>query len=447
MSDVFVITWSSDYVELRQVTSTGIWQPHTPPIRTYKLNRPTRPERLFSSDSGGGFYLALTDVFSDIEIDQPVWLLLPHNWIQTFHVQNPNFPNMEMQKAHLIWEAQQRLSSNIINYRILLPEDVSTPKITIHMVRDDIVETYVKAAEDANLEIAGIGCEPEWDTAYNFEVPQDLRDAIPADLLYAEHPEFDNHVSPMLSISLGVVVLLMALYIWLIPVDYTKTSLPVVPKKKTEIAIKDSVSLPIAKTDVLPETKVVEQQVKIEEPKKELSWFQKIFGSKDDADKGKKVKETEVVPDIPPVVTESISPVKQVVKNLPTEAVLQIAVITPFECRMEISGLVNPDAWIENLKQTTSQKQVNLIGKYASDGKQTSVIRIPTKDFKPEGKSKDIDQWKELTQKAGMNAKGRNASGTQDQALQLIESVWDNPAGFEKVYLISSKGHWEVTVQ
>jgi hypothetical protein len=362
---------------------------------------------------------------------------------------------MEMQNAHLIWEAQQRLSGNIINYRVLLPEDVSTPKIIINMVRDDVIETYVKEASAANIEIAGVGCEPEWDTAYNFEVPQDLRDAIPADLLYAESDDLDRHVSPFISIAVGIVVLILAFCIWLIPVDYSSAPSPVRLAKKTDTELVDSLSTPILKTEEVSEAKAVEPQVsieelKIEEPKKELSWFQKIFGSKDDAEKEEIVKRVEVVTEavIPEaIVTENISPINQVMKNLPTGAILQLAVITPIECRMEISGIINLEAWIQEFKLTTSHKQVNLIGKYTSDGKLTAVIRIPVTGFKPTNNSKDIDHWKELTGRVGMSAKGRSTSGTQEQALELIEAVWKNPGGFEKVYLMSNKGHWEVTVQ
>ncbi|NQU05603.1 MAG: hypothetical protein HQ568_05880 [Calditrichaeota bacterium] len=418
----------------------------------------------------------MSDIFNDIEIDQPVWLLLPSTWMQTFHIQNPHLSSQKMQNAHLIWEAQQRLSGEVINYRVLIPEDISTPEITINMVRDDAIDTYVKAAEAANLEIAGIGCEPEWDTEYNFEAPQDLRDALPADLLYAEDTVVNLIVSPVISISLAVVVLLIAVYIWLIPVEYTSAPVPMAFVKETEIIKKDTLTAlvsetkdvtaaEIEKTEIIKkntlttlvsetedvtEAEIEKTETKVEVIEQELSWFQKIFGSKDKVEESEKGDETvaEVkATSTTVVVADTLSPISMAVKILPTGAVIQLAVISPLECRLEISGIANPDAWTKEFRQATSYNKVSLIGKYTYEGKSTAVIRFPLSDFKPVKRSKDIDYWKGIAKKAGMNVKGRSASGGQSEALKLIESVWENPGGFEKVYLMSSNGHWIVTVQ
>lgn len=451
MSDVIVVTWSSDHLELRQVASTGTWQPHTPPIRTYELNRPTRPMRLFDADSGGSLHLALTDLFSDLEINQPVWLLLPHNWMQTFKIQTPKLSSPEMQRAHILWEAQQRLAGEIINYRVSFVDDLSKPKSTIHIVRGDVIETFEKAAVNADIEIAGIGYEPEWGMEYDFEIPSDLRENVSADILYTEGVVIKETVPPGLSIGIGVVILAMAfLFFAVLPTGFdTEYPLPVTTASlaldSTGAVVLDSTGVVVEeKTGEIETAEAVEKTVaEVKKP----GWWKSLFKSKE------KPGELEV----PAVATqerdsviaaaESSSPINRIVRFIPSGASVQLAVLSQVDCKLEISGLANPNAWLKDISKSPTLELVSLADSYECRGKNISVVRLLKVGWRSDTKARNLDKWTNIVSTSGMTPNGRSARGDMASALKLLDAVWAESCGFEKVYLAPENGQWLVTVQ
>jgi len=404
MSEVIIVTWAADQVELRQISSEGVWQPNVPPIRTIELNRPTRLDRLSQIDSGGGFHQALIHLFSDVEISLPVWLLMPNLWVQSFHVENPNLQTDEMQRSHFLWEAQQRISSDISSFKVHLPSDLTQPKPAIHMVRDEILELYNREIRKAGIEIAGIWVEPEWGTEYNFEMPSDFRDAVPADLIDiipAKHP---TTVPQFVPIIVGVAVLALAGYIWQIPSGEKP------PRKTRKVQEKPEMTVTMVSPDSMAavETDVAESELK------------PIPGA---------------------------SPVSQLVKALPSGTDIVFAVISPVDCKVEISGLQNVTAWLNNLKRSATFKSAQVAGTYTISGKSVSVIRLSQTGWQAGVKTKTIGNWEKLASSKGMKPSGRSAVGDYSAALALVDAVWSEPGGFEKVYLAPDKGRWVVTVQ
>ncbi len=404
MSEVIIVTWTADQVELRQVSSEGVWQPHEPPIRTIELNRPTRLDRLSQLDSGGGFHQALIHLFSDIEISLPVWLLMPNLWVQSFHVENPDLQTEEMQRSHFLWEAQQRISSDISSFKVLLPSDLTQPKPAIHMVRDEILELYIREVKKAGIEIAGIWVEPEWGTEYNFEMPSDFRDAVPADLIDIIPAKQPITVPQFIPIIVGIAALALAGYIWQIPVGEKPS------RKSREVQEQRE----IVGTTVSPDSITV-VETDIAESK-----FKPISGA---------------------------SPVSQLVKTLPSGTNIVFAVISPVDCKLEISGFQNVNTWLNNLKRSTPFKSARVAGKYTISGKSVSVIRLSQTGWQAGMKTKTIDHWNKLASSKGMKPSGRSAVGNYSAALALVDAVWSEPGGFEKVYLAPDKGRWVVTVQ
>ncbi len=401
MNEVIAVTWSADQVEIRQLPSEGVWQPHVPPIRTIELNRPTRIDRLTQLDSGGGFHQALLHLFADIEISLPVWLLLPNEWVQSFRVDNPNLQTDEMQRAHLLWEAQQRLSEDISRFMVYLPDDLTQPKSVIHMIRSDILNLYINESKKAGVEVAGIWVEPEWGKDYNFEIPSDFRDAIPADLIDIAPARPPVTVPNWVSIAVGVVALALAGYIWMIPTgERPRHKAASVQKQHEATATKES-----KEAGAVGQSETARQH-----------------GSPS-------------------------SPLNQLIESLPAGAKIEFAVISPVDCKAEISGLGNVQDWLKKLKRQTVFKSARIIKSYNVKGRSVSAFRLTRPGWNSKAIDRNVDNWKSMASAQGMKARGRSAAGGYKSALKLVNAVWLKPSGFEKIYLAPNKGQWVVTVQ
>jgi len=384
--------------------SEGVWQPHMPPIRTMELNRPTRLDRFKQVDSGAGLHQALIHLFEDVELTLPVWLLIPKEWVQIFHMENPNLHPEEMQRAHILWEAQQRLAGDINKYSVMIPKDLTTAKFTIYLIREDVIELFNKEANKANFEIAGIFCEPEWGSEYSFETPIDFREAIPANLIDTTPTRRKAHVPNFIPIIVGIAVLALTGYIW---------HLPTGEKPKTK-----------------PKTTVVKQDSSVS------------------TETGKFVQQEET-PTLKPTSTISGagSPLSQLLSSLPDGAGLQFAVVSPMDLKVEIAGLSDPSSWMKELKKSANFKSATIAGNYRIKGANITVIRLTDQGWQTRSGGKQVEKWIKTASSQGMNVKGTSARGNFASALKLAETLWAEPGGFEKLYLAPDKGQWIVTVQ
>ncbi|MDP8238136.1 MAG: hypothetical protein P9X24_03515 [Candidatus Hatepunaea meridiana] len=398
MSNIFVVNWTPDEVELRQVPSVGIYQPHIPTIRKTKLNRPTRSERFSHADSGGGFNEALRVLFSDIEVTQPVWFLIPRDWVQDFEVDNPNLDSDEMMRAHLIWEVQQRLSGDISDYKVYIPTDLKNAKLTLSITRGEVIEIYISAFQEIGIEIAGIRCEPDFGADYDFDKPEDFRDAVPADIIDSIDSiglKNQRKVSPIVIISLGAIILFAVIYIWVLPSDQS----------------------PLLESNSI-------EEIAIEET----------------ASSGSLIETT--------TLDENLSPVGQLTKFLPSTAALQFAVLSAVDCKFEINGLDDPNEWLNKFTEATTYKTVKLDENYQYGSQNVTTISLEQTEWKKiDGKTKSVEYWSKLSSAKGMEPHGRISRGNLSSALELIEAVWSEPGGFEKVYLTQDKEQWAVTIQ
>ncbi len=431
MSDVIIITWTSDKIELRQVPSEGIWQPPLQSIREYELNQPTRSERINKPDSGGGLHLALSSLFSDIEINLPICFLLPREWVQSFTVDNPNLKSDEMTRAQIIWEAQQRISGDISRFKVLLPTDLEAPKLTFHIVRLEIIDIYVDATGQAGIEIAGMMNEPEWGEPYNFEMPLDLRESVGIDTIDSSEVRPSVSIPPVLLIVLAVAALAVVSYIWILPlsrkpVEVTPDSLAVAQVADTGIA-------------AAPVTDITVEIAAEKEDKGGIFGF--LFGKK----KEKKTEKEEAA-ELKPI-TATGAPVNQIAGILPADAEIKLAVFSPVDARLEISGLTDPNSWLKEIKKSTVCKSVRLAGSYQSNGETVYVIEMGQPDWNPGERVKDFSGWSKLASSKGLKPKGRRARGDLASAQALIDEIWSSKAGYEKVLLAPDKDKWVVTVQ
>ncbi|NQT35086.1 hypothetical protein HQ587_07845 [bacterium] len=427
MSDVIIITWTTDKIELRQVPSEGIWQPPLQAIRECELNRPTRSERISKSDSGGGLHLALSSLFSDIEINLPIWFLLPREWVQTFTVDNPNLKSVEMTRAQIIWEAQQRISGDISRFKVLLPTDLEAPKLTFHMVRMEIIDIYVGATGQAGIEMAGIISEPEWGEPYNFEMPLDLRESVGIDTIDSSEVRPSVSIPPVLLIVLAVAALAVASYIWILPlsrkpVEVTPDSLAIAQVADTGIA-------------AAPVTDITVEIAAEKEDKRGIFGF--LFGKKK-----KKEEPAELKP-----ITATGAPVNQIAGLLPADAEIKLAVFSPVDARLEITGLNDPNTWLKEIKKSTVCKSAKLAGSYKSKGETIYVIEMGQPEWNPGERVKDFSGWSKLASSKGLKPKGRSARGDLASAQALIDEIWSSKAGYEKILLAPDKDKWVVTVQ
>ena len=435
MSDVFIVTWTPDNVELRQVKSVGTWELHMPPIRSFELNRPTRIDRLHDEDSGGGLHRALKDLFADIEVDLPIWLLLPGNWVQFFQADRIDLASDEMQLSNLMWAAQQRLSGDITRFRVVLPSDLSTPKLDVRMVQYTLIEAFNNAVMAAGIEISGIWYEPEWGTEYNFEIPRDLRESEPADILDTTARKPLISIPRGVFIAAGIVAVVLVVYFLLLPSGSEREPIAEgVPDSAAIAAVTGS-----ADSAVTPEVSVT--QVEDKGKKKSFFAFLKRKPKEKAADEAVLAEQAEKE------AFAASSPINQIVQVLPSGAGLQLAILSPVDCRIEITGLSDPKTWVDSIAGTPFLKSVKLEQGYRSGNRTYSVVRFTETSWPAGGGARNLDSWTSLASAKNMTPKGRSARGDFSSALDLVNALWSDPIGFEKIYLARDKEQWVVTVQ
>ena len=178
MGEVLVVSWLRDNLELRRLPSEGTWQSDANPLGKYDLHLPTRTHRFEQGDSGGMLPQAFSELFSNVEITTPVWLLLPSSWIIKFQVKVPEIDDDELIRSHLLWEAQARLHGDVSRFHVLIPENTNTEFTTVQAIHSSALELLRDSAAKANLNITGISVEPEANTDYSFELPTDFREAV-----------------------------------------------------------------------------------------------------------------------------------------------------------------------------------------------------------------------------------------------------------------------------
>ncbi len=412
MGEVLVINWSREQIELRQVPSEGVWPVDISPLKTSRLERATRVYRLKDSDSGERLSEALANLFTTVEITLPVWLLVPHDWVLTFHIDNPELQPPELRRAHLLWEVQQRLHGDITNFRVLFSADDTSPHTDVQVVRGEVLDAFTWAVTTAGLEIAGLVQEPAEGSHYSFELPFDLREAVPVDLVELPPMKAPTTFPPVVMIGLGVVVIAVAGYLLLIPSGKERPSKEAKPEPTP--AVVAEMGKPV---DESPVTKVPAEPAPPVQQK------------------------------VSPVVSEGVSPLSLMAQTLPAGARVELAVLSPVDFRAEISGIKDPGGWIADLRRSDMLKSIRRAGGYSSDRGDVVVVRLERLGWNPGAGARDLDSWTSRAGAVGLKARGRSAKGKFEAVLDLIDAMWTDSDGFTKILVAPDDGRWLVTVQ
>jgi hypothetical protein len=117
------------------------------------------------------------------------------------------------------------------------------------------------------------------------------------------------------------------------------------------------------------------------------------------------------------------------------------------DMRVEISGQINANSWINSFKKSSGLKQVSSPGYYTESGKRLTIIQVKNPGLIAGKGSRNIRNWRSKAIAAGLSVKGRNATGNSKNAFAFAESLWKDMNGFSKIYLTHDRNNWVVTIQ
>ena len=417
MSEALIVTWQKDSLNLYRLPSEGTWTEGVNPIRSVDIHRPSRTTRFDHPESGGRLVEALGELFLNLEINLPVWFLIPDNWALSCKLPIIDLPSEEHLHTHFFWEIRQRIHGDASDYLVLIPPEPVNAEYELFVVKKELVDTIAKDAIKAGLELAGLGIEPRLKEQYTFELPRDLRDAIPLETEIPEPVTMKKTVSP----AVGIIVVIAVLAIPV--VYYLSTSSSKSPKQKTEIT----------KQEKSPSSEARVEKTK-SEPKTETT----------PAKPGTTPSKT-----TQPTVTaqQVVSLFGQFVKSLPGGANIQLAVLSPVDFRIEVTGVNNPDAWINKLKTQPKFKGARIVGNYYLKKRPVVVVQVENAGLTPGSGIKDVKRWEKRAVEFGLKSKHRRAWGGYDQAVKFVDALWGDLSGFGKIYFAPEKNYWVVTVQ
>lgn len=432
MNEAFLLSWSETSLALNQLPTEGVWNPSEPPILAVDLSRPTRTARFNHPESGGRFDEALSNLFREIDINLPVWILMPNSWVSHYRIKiedlNPPFLIDQFVK----WEVMQRLHGDHSEYRLLLPTEYTPGEVDVYIIKSYLLDFFTNAAEKAGVDISGIGIEPDPGEHYSFELPRDLRDAE----LFKPEPSLPVRAKKGLPPALSIVVIVVAIagasgwYFLTKKSDSPETStlgeVAVTAKKitpPTKMEIKPS---PVTPTATRQEQPIVEQTKATQAPQEIKPTPSQI--------------KTQV-----PVSTNSLF--SQLVSKLPGGSRIELAVISPVDFRVEIAGLRSPDQWLRELKKSQQFKNSDIIARHAEGKRNITVFRMENSGLTASNKPRNVKGWVQSAQAAGLQAKSRRAWGSYENAAKFVDALWNNLSGFTKIYFAPEKDYWVVTVQ
>lgn len=433
MTNILAVTWGEEELALRRLPSEGVWGDF-PALKCVPLQRPTRGGRFEHPDAGGQLGAALTELFADVDINIPCWLLLPNQWTLRFISDPPDLKSPELILNHLRWESQQRIAGDPEDYRIAAALLMGGQRYFVCLTRSEVIQRCIGAAETAEIELAGVGLEPQPGENYTFEHPLDLRDALPLETEDASRADARKKVSPPL-VGLFLLVVVVGVGGYLLYSSGAGSRPPVSKPKPT------AANLPA----VVPTT-----------PKETVSPLPESVAKPVDDTVASVAKPGVRAPLVPTVAAstpalgaptaDAGSPLRGLFKLLPEEARTQLVVLSPTDLKVEVSGLASPDQWIGTLKKLPHWGGAGIVGKYETPSGGIVAIRLEAPGWSSSG-GVASDAWQTPAKAAGLTVKGRTATGNLDAALNLFDQLWKAPAGLSKVYLAPQGSSWAVTVQ
>ncbi len=431
MAEILAVTWGEEELVLRRVPSEGIWNKDATQLKRVSLQRPTRAGRLSHPEVGGALGSALIDLFADVDINVPCWLLLPNNWTLRFISEPPDLKSQELTLNYLRWESKQRISGDPADYKIAAALLMGGARYFICITRSEVIQQCLIAAESADLELAGIGLEPNANENYTFEHPLDLRDALALETeSNGRAPAKKKKVSSAVIGIFFVAILFVGSYLMFFSGPPTATK-PVAERAKA--------MPPREAVTQLPETAVSKPVDSL--PAKTES----VIQTPTETVESKTIETVSAAqPEKPISVSGSLF--RGLFAGLPAGARPEIVVLSPKDLKVEASGVGSSDQWLTTIKKQPGWSTAKVVGNYETVSGRVTAIRVENPgwlitDGRPSTK------WQDFAKSAGMSVKERVATGKLEAALTLLDELWQNSGGLSKVYLSPVGDTWQVVVQ
>ncbi len=415
MSDCLVITWDSSELCLSRFPWQGTWQsPAHSLLSKVSLLRPTRIERALIASTRESLTSALREVFVGNETDLPIWFLIPPSWTFSYIVQCPELPSQEATLDHLIWESIQRINGDVTPYRMLAPH-AGAGACEVISVRGKLIDLIAEAASSADIVLDGISVQPIQDDIYFLEPSRDLRKAEP--LIEESDTEYLSGTSSRRVPIFAFVIIFFAMIslgiYWFL---YSGND------QQPEMASKD-----IEQT--APDSDGLTSEISMD-----------MEGPTDSS-----LTKVEEEAYMPPSV--SVNPLRGVWQSLPAGAAIEFVVISPADMRMEISGLVNSAQWLEKTRMLRSLSEVKIDGRFDGfAGKSIAMVHLSRCGFSESSGANSLTTFNKLATSSGMTVgKKQTVWGSFESAVKLVEQLWDNPNGIQKLYIFPEQQRWGVT--
>lgn len=410
MSDLLVITWEDKRLALRQITNVGIWSKDLPLLSSVNLKRPIRASTLKENY----IITKLQDCYKQLFMAVPasnlsLWFLFPNEWVRQFHVNNPNYQTEDKIHSYLVWEAEQRLHGDASEYRILLPSDFSEPYLEIRAVKKELVDSILIAALKMNLVFHGSTAEPAQNEAYsiteadNFNrsyVPPTSQSSPRKKLSLKNFSLKDN--KPVLWVGGSILALVLCLIIFIMVTSETNGK-----KSESEYQIAEIINL-----DTLTPLPVS-------------------------------------VDTIPAYSFEAkgTSPVKQFLDALTTGVQVRMLTFSPANLIAELTGVSDIPALLATIKSKSVLSDIEVAGSYRDGNREVIVVRSVNSAWKGIKSQFNKSQWETRAAAVGLKVRKTSARGSYDACLALVDQLWNDPQGVQKIYLADYGSQWNITVQ
>lgn len=432
MSQVYVIVWESDQLQLRRVPSEGsFWKSYSPPIAVAPLPRPTRMERIKEFRREGLLTKAIQQLFENFDIDLPVWFLLPEGWGSKFWLDDLPGETPEETMEHIKWELRLRLLPQNNAYRFLLGRVEQKGPLVALVVRNEILEFIEEALKLAEVEFHGITLTPIEGEGYSFEHPWDLRDSIP--LTQEEEIEPSLTLTPSISpMKIGIAAAVAVLSIGVLLYYYLSSSVkePQVPVSPHQTVIEESKVPPSATVEreraPTPATPSV--------PKEPLP---------DSLPPPPKVTQASL-----PLSAPSLS-LSSLLRHIDKQGEFLLGVLSAGEIKLLVSQGEKP----LSLAPFSDQKEWALlkpVTHWEEKGKKISLWVASGISWKG-GEGINAPNWEALIKSyhLTLDPSSRSVLGSKEAILPLLDTLWNNPksVGITKVVFGTEAGKMRLTVQ
>lgn len=237
---------------------------------------------------------------------------------------------------------------------------------------------------------------------------------------------------------------------------------PTADSSATDIAVAESIESEtlIAETEPIDiTTPEVEEPEPLPEvtapPVKEkrgfIAWVTSLFSRKPtEPEPAPYVTEPIIPPEEPVAIIpySNQSLISRLVAVLPENSKLELAVLSRADLKFELSGAVTPEQIMTALSTDPTFPAMATVANYRIGKNQGFLLRAEASDlFTDDLLQPDLTKWKGTATGLGLTIKDRTAYGTLEQTINLLDELWGDPSGVQKLFFRPDSGGWAVTVQ